>query len=254
MVVPLAFGWRDLLFDNWRVDEAVLDAHLPAALEVQPFDGSGWLSVVPFVNVDTRPRGLPPRAGVDLPELNLRTYVTCDGEPGVYFFSLDADGLLAVLGARLTHHLPYYYARIGLRRHVGSRHSADGRPPDERERFPRAERVRFESRRLHPGDRPARYLASYGPTGEAFVPEPGTLAAFLTERRRLFTQATDGTIRYTDVSHEPWTLYPADATVRENTLFEANAFAHPGGEPVRYYSPGLDVVTSRSKRWSDRHE
>ena len=112
----LAFGWRDLLFANWPVDVATLDAHLPEPFSVQPYDDNGWLSVVPFVNVDVRPRGLPARVGPDLPELNLRTYVTVDGEPGVYFFNLDVDGVLAVLGARLTHHLPYYYARIEVDR------------------------------------------------------------------------------------------------------------------------------------------
>ncbi|WP_336363500.1 YqjF family protein [Halalkalicoccus salilacus] len=231
MVVPLAFGWRHLLFANWPVDADLLDAHLPNALSVQEYDGAGWLSVVPFVNVETRPRGLPARLGVRLPELNLRTYVTCDGEPGVYFFSLDAHGLSAVLGARLLHRLPYYYARMRCR--------WDGR----------RRRMEFTSRRLHPGDRPVRFEASYGPADEPFTADPGSRAEFLTERRRLYTQAADGTVRYTDVEHEPWTLRPAEVSIAENTLFEANAFDHPETDPVFYYSPGVDVVTTRSKRW-----
>jgi uncharacterized protein YqjF (DUF2071 family) len=40
--------------------------------------------------------------------------VSHDGHSGVYFFSLDAQGILAVVGARLFHHLPYYYARCSL--------------------------------------------------------------------------------------------------------------------------------------------
>jgi uncharacterized protein YqjF (DUF2071 family) len=232
MVLPLAFGWRHLLFANWPVDADRLAAHLPDRLAVQEHDGSGWLSVIPFVNVDVRPRGLPAWAGIRLPELNLRTYVTCDGEPGIYFFSLDAQGILSVLGARLTHHLPYYYARISLRR-------GD-------------DRLAFSSRRLQPGDRPVCYEATYRPTGEPFEAEPGSLPEFLTERRRLYTQGTDGTVRYTDVEHDRWTLYPADVSTTENTLFEANGFDHPEGEPTLYYSPGVDVVTTRSKRWSAR--
>ncbi len=228
-MLPLAFGWRHLLFASWPVDADVLRAHLPDPFAVDEYDGSGWLSVVPFTNVDTRPRGLPAWTGIRLPELNLRTYVTVDGEPGVYFFSLDADGLFATLGARLTHFLPYYFGDVDLR-------WADGR-------------VRFESRRRQPGDRPADFAATYWPTGEPFTPQPGTLAAFLTDRLRLYTQAPDGSVRYTDVDHPPWTLYPAGADVEENALFEANGFAHPGGDPVLYYSPGVDVVTTRSQRW-----
>ncbi|WP_122087970.1 YqjF family protein [Halalkalicoccus subterraneus] len=226
--LPLAFEWRHLLFANWPVDADHLETHLPDALSVQTYDGTGWLSVVPFVNVDTRPRGLPRRMGIDLPELNLRTYVTHEGEPGVYFFSLDAHGITAVLGARLTHHLPYYYARQSIRT------TNDG--------------VEFSSRRVHPGDRPARFEATYGPEGESFTPESGSRAAFLTDRSRLYTQGSDGAVRHTDVDHDPWRLHPASATVTTNTLFSANGFARPDGEPVCYYSPGLAVTTTGSER------
>ncbi|WP_313696214.1 YqjF family protein [Halorarum halobium] len=232
MGLPVAFGWRHLLFENWPVDATLLNDHLPDALPAATHDGSAWLSVVPLTNVHVRPRGLPARAGVRLPELNLRTYVTHDGDPGVYFFSLDAQGVLSVLGARLLHHLPYFYARID--------HRVEG------------DRVRFESRRLHPGSRPARYAVSYRPTGDPFEADPGSLAEFLTERRRLYTQGRDGAVRYTDVEHDRWTLHPAAVTTDENTLFEAGGFAHPESEPVCYYSPGVDVVTGPSRRATPR--
>ena len=45
------------------------------------------------------------------PELNVRTYVTYQGKPGVYFFSLDASNLLAVWAARAVYHLPYFHSR-----------------------------------------------------------------------------------------------------------------------------------------------
>jgi uncharacterized protein YqjF (DUF2071 family) len=228
MVLPLAMGWRHLLFENWPVDPGVVEAHLPEGLEPDVHDGSAWLSVVPFTNVAVRPRGVPDTLGVRLPELNLRTYVTHDGVPGVYFFSLDAQGVASVLGARVLQHLPYYYARVSLA-------VADGQ-------------VRFSSRRRHPGARPARYEGTYRPSGESFDAPGDPLAEFLVERYRFYTQAGDGSMRYTDVDHAAWTLYPADADVRTNTLFSANGFARPDAEPVCYYSPGLDVVASRSKR------
>ncbi|WP_248897067.1 YqjF family protein [Haloplanus halobius] len=230
MVLSLKMGWRHLLFENWPVDASIVAAHLPDALDVDEHDGRAWLSVVPFTNVAVRPVGVPARLGVALPELNLRTYVTCDGEPGVYFFSLDAQGVLSVLAARLLQHLPYYYARIALE-------SVDGR-------------VRFTSRRRHPGARPADYAADYWPTGEAFVPSDDSLAAFLVERYRFYTQAPDGSLGYTDIDHDPWTLYPAAAETRTNTLFAANGFAEPESAPVRYYSPGLDVTATASQRWT----
>ncbi|GAB3679637.1 DUF2071 domain-containing protein [Salinarchaeum chitinilyticum] len=228
MVVSLAMGWRHLLFESWRVDASLLDAHLPEALSPDVFDGSAWLSVVPFTNVAVRPAGLPRSLGIRLPELNLRTYVTHDGEPATYFFSLDAQGLASVLGARLFQHLPYFYARISLT-------GADGR-------------IAFRSRRWHPGARPARYEGTYQPSGESFSAPEDSLASFLVERYRFYTEAPDGTLRYTDVDHEPWTLYPADAEIETNTLFRANGFDVPDGEPVRYYSPGVDVIAGTSQR------
>ena len=228
MVVPLEMGWRHLLFENWPVDPELMDAHLPASLTPDCHDGNAWLSVIPFTNVAVRPKGVPRLFGVRLPEINVRTYVTRDGVPSVYFFSLDAQGLASVTGARLFHHLPYYYARIALER------SDD--------------RVRFESRRRHPGARPGCYEATYWPTGDPFDAPTEPLAEFLVERYRFYTEAPDGSLRYTDVDHDTWTLYPADATVETDTLLRADGFARPDEEPVYYYSPGLDVVASRSKR------
>jgi hypothetical protein len=230
-------GWRHLLFANYPVDPAIVDAHLPDAFAVDTFDGDAWLSVVPFTNVDVRPRGLPARLGIDLPELNLRTYVTVDGDtsadPGVYFFSLDAQGVLSVLGARLFHHLPYFYARISL--------ESDGEGG-----------IGFESRRRHPGDRPARYAATYRPTGPTVASRDDPLTSFLVERYRFYTEAPDGSIRYSVVDHDPWTLAPATVDRETNTLFAANGFEHPDAEPVCYYSPGIDVHASVSRRWTDR--
>ena len=49
------------------------------------------------------------------PELNVRTYVTRDGKPGIWFFSLDAGSTLAVEGAKRLYRLPYHRARMTCR-------------------------------------------------------------------------------------------------------------------------------------------
>ncbi|MFA9502363.1 YqjF family protein [Natrinema sp. H-ect1] len=229
MSLPIAMGWRHLLFANWAVDPGIVAARLPDGLEVETYDGRAWLSVVPYLNVDVRPRGVPAAAGVDLPELNLRTYVSRDGEPGVYFFSLDAEGVLGVVGARLFHRLPYYYADIEI---SGTERG-----------------IAFASERRHPGAAPAEFVGTYEPVGDAFKPEPGSLAAFLTEHYRYYTTARDGTVRYADIDHEPWTLRAATAEIERNTLFEANGFDAPAGTPVCYYSRGVDIASSRNRRW-----
>ncbi len=229
MVVPLAFTWQHVLFANWPIATDRLTTHLPATLEPHTYDDTTWISLIPFRNVDTRPRGLPTALGIDIPEVNLRTYVTCDGEPGIYFFSLDMASLPGVLGARLTHHLPYYYAHITMTK------TTDG--------------ITVSSRRHHPGDRPARLDTTYAPHGDPYYASDGTLAAFLTERRRLYTQAPDGTLRHTDVAHEQWPLFDVTSTIDTNTMFTANDFSHPTTDPTTYYSPGVTVTTTPSKQW-----
>jgi uncharacterized protein YqjF (DUF2071 family) len=112
-------------------------------------------------------------------------------------------------------------------------------------------RVRFASRRAHPGARPVHFRASYEPAGEQLDPDPDSLAAFLTERYRFYTEAQDGTVRYSNVNHDRWPLYPADVTITENTIFRANGFADPAGEPVCYYSPGVEIVASPSRTWKN---
>ena len=225
----IAMGWRHVLFANWPVDPDVVESHLPKGLTVDTYDGQAWLSVVPYTNVTVRPSGLPRTAGFRLPELNLRTYVSAGNEPGVYFFSLDADGLLGVVGARLFHHLPYYYARIDLT--VSDNH------------------IQFTSRRCHPGARPVDFAVTYSPSGEEFKSDPGSLAEFLTERYRYYTEAPDGSVRYANVHHERWPLYKVDTSISQNTLFQASGFVHPGSDPVHLYSPRVDTVASPSQRW-----
>ena len=157
--LPVEMGWRTVLFANWPVDPAVVDAHLPDRLTVDTYEGDAWLSVVPFTNVAVRPKGLPASLGFALPELNLRTYVTRGENEGVYFFSLDADGLLGVAGARLFHHLPYYVADIDLAAENGA--------------------VRFTNRRKHPGARPNVFDATYEPVGERFRGESPPARTYL---------------------------------------------------------------------------
>src|ERR1700722_9834071 len=97
--------WRDLLFAHWEVDAAVLRGLIPDGLELDLFDGRAYVGAVPFRMEGVRPRQISPIPGLDaFPELNLRTYVTAAGKPGVWFFSLDADQRLAVRVARRFFH------------------------------------------------------------------------------------------------------------------------------------------------------
>src|SRR5262245_23161746 len=109
----MAMRWHDLLFLHWPIAAAELRPRIPAPLAIDEHSGSAWIGVVPFRMTNVRPRGVPGLPWLSaFPELNVRTYVTHGGKPGVWFFSLDAAQRLAVIAARRRFHLPYFHARM----------------------------------------------------------------------------------------------------------------------------------------------
>ena len=220
----LEMTWRDGLFVHWAVEPDVVAGSLPEGLSVATHDGDAYLGVVPFVMADVRPRGSP--IGRSFPELNLRTYVDGPKGRGVYFFNLDAADPIGVAVARRLFALPYYRARMDVDR--------DG---DE---------VRFASDRTHRGVPAAAFDGTYAAVGEPFTPEPGSLAAFLVENYRFYA---DGRRLYCgEIAHEPWTLREATVDLRTNTLFEANGFDQPGGDPLVHAAEPLAVTADRIRR------
>jgi uncharacterized protein YqjF (DUF2071 family) len=213
--------WDDLLFAHWRVDADAVRALIPAGLELDLYEDEAWLGVTPFVVTGLRARGLPPFPFVSsFPELNTRTYVTLDGKPGIWFFSLDAASDLAVEGARRGYKLPYFGARM-------SAVWRDGR-------------VAYESRRRDPRGPAASFRGQYRPDGAAFQAEDGTLEHFLTERYCLYA-LDDDELKRAEIHHRPWPLQPAEASIEENTM------PPPGveladDEPLLHYSARQDVV------------
>ena len=114
--------WHDLLFAHWRCPITELRPLIPEPLEIDTFDGSAWIGVIPFYMSGVRMRATPPVPTANaFEELNVRTYVTLDGRPGIWFFSLDCASSLAVLGARIGIYLPYFRASMSMVRN-GERH------------------------------------------------------------------------------------------------------------------------------------
>jgi len=115
--------WHDLLFAHWPLPQTVMRPLVPAQLTLDTFDGQCWVGVVPFHMCSIRGRSLPPLPGLSrFPELNVRTYVTYGGKPGVYFFSLDAGNRPAVWAARTFYHLPYFHAAMTSKEFGGNIH------------------------------------------------------------------------------------------------------------------------------------
>ncbi|MDG5819658.1 DUF2071 domain-containing protein [Natronococcus sp. A-GB7] len=227
-----AMTWRKGLFAHWPIDPEVLRPHVPDQLELETRDGRAWLSVLPFVLADAGLRGTPSIARLDITELNVRTYVEHRGDPALYFFSVDVDNPAVGEPIGRATRLPVYTARMSL--------EDDG------------DRIEFSSerRRSRAGD-PARFVASYRPTGDVSVPETDSLAYWLTERRRFYAPSGDG-VMGGEIAHDPWPLQPAEATIRENTMFAANGLPSPTGDPVVHYCDRLPIRGSIPRRLPDR--
>ncbi len=229
----LEMEWRDALFLHWPVAPETVAARLPDGLSVATHGGDAYLGVVPFVMADIRPRGVP--FGLSFPEVNLRTYVDGPRGRGVYFFNLDAADPVGVHVARRLFALPYYRAEMEVTT------EGDRDRPVATDR-----RVTVTSHRIHRGADSAHVDLAYGPAGEAFEADSGSLAAFLVENYRFYAEGRR--LYCGEIDHGPWPLHEADATVRTNTLFEANGFQEPDGAPLAHYSPAVDVTADRIRR------
>ncbi len=224
-MVVMRQEWRHLLFLHWRVEPRELARLLPEGLEVDTFEGAAWIGLVPFTIPWTRPPALPLPILPGFHEVNLRTYVRRrGGDPGVFFFSLDAASRLAVVGARTWYRLPYHFARMRMTLEGGGE-----------------ARIRYESTRLWPGPLPARCGVRYGPIPGALAPAtPATRDHFLVERYLLYTSSR-GILRRARVAHAPYTLRPAAFDSLDETLSAAAGLPGPSGDLLAHYSPGVSV-------------
>ena len=79
--------WYNLLFAHWPIPAEMMRALVPQQLELDTFDGQAWLGVVPFGMTRVYPRGTFPVPWLSrFLEMNVRTYVTLEDKPGVFFF------------------------------------------------------------------------------------------------------------------------------------------------------------------------
>jgi len=213
--------WDDLTFLHWRYPPDDVQRLLPRGLEVEVVDDAAWVSLVPFfLRV-----GLPHVPSVPwvsrFPETNVRTYVrTADRTSGVWFFSLDAARLGAVLVARSTYRIPYFWARMAIDRDGPVR--------------------RYTSTRRWPGPRGATSRVEVE-IGEPFAPAEATeLDHFLTARWALFSAPRSG-LHVARAEHDPWPLHHVEVRRVDDELVAASGLPAPTGPPLAHWSPSVEV-------------
>ena len=136
---------------------------------------------------DVAPRWVPNLPLVSrFPELNVRTYVTIDGKPGVWFFSLDATSKIAVRAARWLFHLNYVDANIDFTK--DSNHSP-------------GKWIKYHSVRTDANAAPAELNCEYRPVGDSYFAKPETLVHWLTARYCLYTTNPQGQLFRGEINH-----------------------------------------------------
>jgi len=154
--------------------------------------------------------------------MNVRTYVTVQGIPGVYFFSLDASNPIDVTTARKVFHLPYFNAVMRSLRVDDSIH--------------------YRSRRTHHGAQPAQFEALYRPIAPVAPGLRGTLEYWLTERYCLYTMMKNDRVYRCDIHHRPWPLQVAELETTRNTMALAQGIHLPDTPPLLHYAQRQEVL------------
>jgi uncharacterized protein len=217
-VTVMRQSWHDVSFLHWRYDPAVVRTLVPRGVELDLYDGAAWIGLVPFyITGLTLPFAPAIPYLSNFPETNVRTYATDrTGGRGVWFFSLDAARLLAVLGARAGYALPYFWSSMRV--------SCDGKT------------ARYSSERLHGPKASSDVEVSIGER----IPAPNELESFLTMRFRLYAERA-GRIWKADIEHQPWPLQRATVSGLRDGLVQAAGLPAPAGEALTHYAKRVDV-------------
>jgi uncharacterized protein len=219
--------WTALTFIHWRYPPATVQRLLPAGLTVETFGEDAYVGLVPFLMEGVRPPAAPALPWLSrFPETNVRTYVRDgDGRRGLWFLSLDAGRLPAVLAARAGFWLPYYWSRMAVRVEDGL--------------------YRYRCRRRWPGPAAARGDADVELGAPLTPQERDERVSFLTDRYRLFSVVA-GRLVHAEVEHPPWPLRHARVRHLRQDLVRAAGLPDPGGEPLVHASAG---VATRIGMW-----
>jgi uncharacterized protein YqjF (DUF2071 family)/uncharacterized protein with NAD-binding domain and iron-sulfur cluster len=198
--------WSNLLFLHNRVLSQDIRSLVHPELEIEEFDGSAWVTLVPMYMARIYLAGVGEVPGQrHFPELNLRTYVRHKGRPGVWFFRINANQRLASWAARSFFFMPYNYASMSFQK--------------------KGQTMSMVSRH-HCQDGHAAILdCSWSPRGAGALCQPNSLHSFLAERYAAYGARRDGegawsTLMRGDIMHDPWVLCDqVDVDIRRNNIW-----------------------------------
>jgi len=277
-----------LTFLHWRFPPEAVQRLLPPGLEVETRDGSAWVGLIPFLMAVGLPHVEPLPWASRFCETNVRTYVRDEaGRSGIWFFSLDAARLGAVVVARSAYRLPYFWAAMSVQ-HPGPAgpgghkqspagpgghkqgpagpgghqqgpagpggHKQSPAGPGGHQQSPAGPgghwdgtTIRYRCRRRAPGPIGTRSHASIEIAAPYLPSELSPLEHFLTARWVLFSVAGDRR-RYALAEHPPWPLHRARVLDLHDELLGAAGLPPSVGAPLVHFSPGVRVKIGHPRK------
>lgn len=208
--------WNRSLFLHWKMPTHIIQPLIPGGLTLDRFDQEAWVSLVAFTMEKIRPRGLPAVPVIsNFHELNLRTYVTKDGKPGVFFLHISAQKAFSAWLAKKLSGLPYQKAEIGEKQYGASKTYSSVTQKKE-----------------------LKLNVEFSLGGD--VTTKSALDKWLTERYCLYLDRGDRLCRY-DIHHAEWNLRSIDLSrlTIDSTLGE---FAFDRYPDLMHYSEGVKVL------------
>jgi uncharacterized protein YqjF (DUF2071 family) len=211
--------WNDVLFLHWPVPTTVLRSQIPTSLEIDTHEGLAWVSLVLF-RLRVRRRWLPFLPGLsNLVEANLRTYVRCRDQPGIWFLSVYADNAWAIRLAKLLTAMPYIHAVMGYRCCGVESEFTVRQASSSRSELTLTFQTKLDQR-----------------TATA-----GTLDAWLLERYRLYITDRRQRLLQADVAHPPWEIQDADVAISVNSIGGPVGIGLPANPAKAHFSRGVQA-------------
>ncbi len=208
--------WHDVLFMHWPVPYDLLKPYVPDPFILETYGEQAWISIVLFRVEKSRLRNMPTIMSYPpFLQMNIRTYIQFQGEPGIYFLSVDVNRLLIMMTAKRLLQLPYKMAKMKLEQ--------------------TKDQLLFTSKQWTKNYVDARISVRYRPLTNTVFSQKGTLPYWLTERYCSWMIHGNKIVK-APLSHISWMLYHAelDMTMTNIIPFIPNKYFHLN--PLTHYA------------------
>jgi hypothetical protein len=211
--------WNEAIFLHWEIEPETIKPFLPKGLELDIINGKTWVSLVAFNMNHIGIRSLPRLPHIsDFHEINIRTYVVCNGKSSVYFLNMEGSKRSSCKVLKTISKFPYQYSKM------------------------KRTDYSFESKNKLNTD--SMYM-EYRVKNEPIIKED--LDVWLTERYAVFQDYKNNIIEY-DVHHVEWPIQSITIKKLELDYPKFNHLINNKPDKV-HYSKGVQVLTWNKKKY-----